>query len=148
MATFPMSRCQDLKMLRMKEVTALKDAAENLNTRKSTINWVRVFENWFDENGLEKNLEMVHPEHLDKVLERFFAYVCKQVGSDHDCERNLSRITLYLYYSLSYHAMPRYARIDYTIYRPHNICIQAKTPKIFVCKLRADRLSTERFFLV
>ena len=34
-----------LKMLRLKEVTALKDATENLNTRKSTINWVRVFEN-------------------------------------------------------------------------------------------------------
>ena len=42
-------------MLRMKEVTALKDAAENVNMRKSTINWVRVFENWCDENVLEKN---------------------------------------------------------------------------------------------
>ena len=52
-----------LKMLRMKEVTALKDVAENLNTRKSTINWVRVFENWCDENGLEKNPETVRPEH-------------------------------------------------------------------------------------
>ena len=46
------------------EVTALKDAAENLNTRKSTINWVRVFENWCDENGLEKNPETVRPEQL------------------------------------------------------------------------------------
>ena len=45
-----------LKMLRMKEVTALKDAAENLNTRKNTINWVRIFENWCDENGLEKTM--------------------------------------------------------------------------------------------
>ena len=43
-------------MLRMKEVTALKDAAENLNTRNSTINWVRDFENRCDENGLEKTL--------------------------------------------------------------------------------------------
>ena len=50
-------------MLRMKEVTALKDVAENLSTRKSTINWVRVFENWCDENGLEKNPETVRPEH-------------------------------------------------------------------------------------
>ena len=30
-----------LKILRMKEVMGLKDAAENLKTRKSTINWVR-----------------------------------------------------------------------------------------------------------
>ena len=66
------------------EVTALKDAAENLNTRKSTINWVRVFENWCDENGLEKNPETVRPEQLDKVLERFFACVCKQDGTDYE----------------------------------------------------------------
>ena len=62
-----------LKMLRMKEVTAFEDAAENPNTRKSTINWVRVFENWCDENGFEKNPETVRPQQLDKVLERFFA---------------------------------------------------------------------------
>ena len=35
------------------EVTELKEAAENLNTRKSTTNWVRVFDNWCDENSLE-----------------------------------------------------------------------------------------------
>ena len=56
----------------------LKDAAENLNTQKSTINCVRVFENWCDENGLEKSPETVCPEQLDKVPERFFACVCKQ----------------------------------------------------------------------
>ena len=81
-------------MLRMKEVKALKDAAENLNTRKSTINWVRVFENRCDENGLKKNPEMVRPEQLDKVFERFFACVCKQDGTDHVCERNLSPMIL------------------------------------------------------
>ena len=73
-----------LKMLRIiKEVKALKDAAENLHTRKSTISCVRVFENWCDENVLEKNPETVCPERLDKVLERFFACVCKQDGADH-----------------------------------------------------------------
>ena len=66
------------------EVTALKFAAENLNTRKSTINWMTVFENWCDENGLEKNPETVRPEQLDKVLERFFACVCKQDGTDYE----------------------------------------------------------------
>ena len=71
-----------LKMLRIKEVTALKKAAENLNTRKSTVNWVRVFENWCDENGLEKNPETVRSEQLDKVLERFFACVIQFVTRD------------------------------------------------------------------
>ena len=59
----------------MKDVMALKETAENLNTRKSTINWVRTFENWCDENDLEKNPETVRPEQLDKLLERFFACV-------------------------------------------------------------------------
>ena len=36
------------------DVAALKDAAENLNTRKSTVNWLRVFENWCDENTPKK----------------------------------------------------------------------------------------------
>ena len=66
------------------EITVLKDAAENVNTRKSTINWVRVFETWCDENDLDKNPEMVLPEQLDKILERFFACVCKQDGTDYE----------------------------------------------------------------
>ena len=76
-------------MLRIKKVTALKDAV-----RKSTVNWVRVFENWCDKNVHEKNPETVRPEQLDKVLERFFACVCKQDGTDHDCEHNLSPMIL------------------------------------------------------
>ena len=59
------------KTVTIEEVTKLKEAVENLNTRKSTINWVRVIEKWCDENSLEKNLEMILPEQLDKVLERF-----------------------------------------------------------------------------
>ena len=78
----------------MKEVTALKNATVNLNTRKSTVSWVRVFDNWCDENGLEKNPETVRSEQFDKVLERLFACVCKQDGTDHDCERNLSPMIL------------------------------------------------------
>ena len=66
------------------EFTALKDDAENLNTRKNTINWVRVFENLCDENGLEKNPETVRPEQLDKVLERVFACMCKQDGTEYE----------------------------------------------------------------
>ena len=66
------------------EVTKLKEAAENFNTRKSTINWVRVFEKWCDENNLEKNLETILPEQSHKVLERFYASVCKQDETDYE----------------------------------------------------------------
>ena len=48
-----------LKMVTFEEVTELEEAAGNLNARKSTINWVRVFEKLCDENSLEKNMEMI-----------------------------------------------------------------------------------------
>ena len=72
------------KTVTLEEVTELKEAAENINTRKSTMNWVRVFEKWCDENSLEKNMEMILPEQMDKVLERFYASVCKQDGTDYE----------------------------------------------------------------
>ena len=55
---------------------------------------MRVFENWCNENGLEKNPETVRPEQLDKVFKGFFACVCKQHGTDHDSECNLSPMIL------------------------------------------------------
>ena len=72
------------KKVTNEEVTELKEATENLNTRKSTTNWVRVFDNWCDENSIEKNLEMIPPKQLDKALERFYASVCKQDGTDYE----------------------------------------------------------------
>ena len=55
-----------------------------LQTRKSTINWVRVFDKWCDENSLHKSLEMILREQLDEVLERFYTSVCKQDGTDYE----------------------------------------------------------------
>ena len=74
------------KTVTLKEVMELKEAAQTAQTRtrKSTINWVRVFEKWCDENSLEKNLEMILSEQLDKVLERFYASLCKQDGTDYE----------------------------------------------------------------
>ena len=67
------------KTVTLEEVTELKEAAENPNTRKSTINWLRDFKKWCDENSFEKKQEMILLEQLDKVLERFYASVFKQV---------------------------------------------------------------------
>ena len=72
MATSLVSRLYDFfKTVTLEEVTDLKKAAENVNAQNSTINWVRVFEKLCDENSLEKNMEMILLEHLDKILERF-----------------------------------------------------------------------------
>ena len=62
-----------LKTVTLEKVKELKEATEDLNARKTTINWVRVFEKLWDENSLEKNMEMILLEQLDKVLERFLA---------------------------------------------------------------------------
>ena len=71
------------KTVIFEEVTEIKEAAENLNARNSTINWVRAFEKWCDENSLKKNMEMILLEQLDKVLERFYAASgCKQDGTN------------------------------------------------------------------
>ena len=67
-----------LKTVTLEEVKEIEESAENLNARKSTIKWVRVFEKLCAENSLEKNMEMILLEQLDKVLERFFASACKQ----------------------------------------------------------------------
>ena len=69
------------------DVAALKDAAENMNTRKSTVNWLRVFENWWDENAHDKSAEKLPPEQLDKVLKLsglFYASVREQDGTDYE----------------------------------------------------------------
>ena len=39
---------------------------------------------WCDENSLERNLEMIVPEQMDEVLERFYAFVWKQDGTDYE----------------------------------------------------------------
>ena len=58
------------KTVSPEEVTELKEAAANLNTRKSTIKWLRDFKTKI---ALKKKLEMILLEQLDKVLERFYA---------------------------------------------------------------------------
>ena len=70
------------KTVTLEELTELNEAAENLDAQKNTINWVMVFNRWCDENSLEKNLEMILIEQLDKVLERFYVSACKQDGTD------------------------------------------------------------------
>ena len=42
------------KTVTPEEVTELKEAAENLHTQKSTINWLRNFKKWCDENSFLK----------------------------------------------------------------------------------------------
>ena len=66
----------------LEEVTELKEAAEKLDVQMNTVDWVRVFYRWCDENSLEKDLERILIEQLGKVLERFYTSMCKQDGTN------------------------------------------------------------------
>ena len=72
------------KKVTEEEVNEFKTAAENPNIRKSTFNWLRIFANWCEENGEDKYLENYLPFELDKLLQRFFASVCKQDGTNYE----------------------------------------------------------------
>ena len=56
------------KTVTLEEVTELKEAAENLNRWKSTINWLRNFKKWCDENSFEKTSGFT-PPYLSKSME-------------------------------------------------------------------------------
>ena len=45
---------------------------------------MRVFENWCDENALDKGPEKLPPKQMDEVLERFYTSVCNQDGTDYE----------------------------------------------------------------
>ena len=45
---------------------------------------MRVFENWCDENALDKGPEKLPPKQLDEVLEPFYTSVCNQDGTDYE----------------------------------------------------------------
>ena len=68
------------KTVTPEEVTELKEAAENFNTRKSTINWLRDLRSGVTKIALKKQTGILL-EQLDKVLERFYASVFKQIIS-------------------------------------------------------------------
>ena len=77
------------KTVTPEEVTELKEAAENLNTPKRTINWLKDFKT---KTALKKKKqEMILLEQLDKVLERFYTSKFKQVDGTkfvtHDIKR-------------------------------------------------------------
>ena len=65
-------------------IESLKDNAKNKNTKLSTNNWLRVWKTWAKEKGHDDNIESYEPAKLNKVLEQFYATVCKQDGSDYE----------------------------------------------------------------
>ena len=81
-------------MLRMRDVTALKDVAENLNTRKSTINWVRVLRTGVMKMALRKTLRRFVLSSWIKHSSGFLPAFVNKTEPTTNCERNLSPMIL------------------------------------------------------
>jgi len=54
------------------------------NTKKSTNNWIHVYQVWARSRGKEENLEKLEPGDLNKVLEQFYAEVKTVKGKDYE----------------------------------------------------------------
>ena len=67
-----------------KELQQLKENAENSNTKKSTKTCLTVWTTWAEEKGYSPDIVSYEAKELDEKLQRLFAEVRKNVGSDYE----------------------------------------------------------------
>ena len=71
------------------DVKALSEQSKNLNTQRSTIQWLNVYQRWAAERGMDENMNELPPNELDNVLQRFYGEIRKANGAEYepDCLR-------------------------------------------------------------
>ena len=62
----------------------LKDASSCKNTKKSTNNWMKVYDSWEKSCGC-KSMESYPPHELNKILEVFYTELLKKTDGN-DCK--------------------------------------------------------------
>ena len=65
-------------------INDLKERSKNLNTVKSTINWIRVYRDWAVLRDHNPKIEEILEESLDAVLQSFYAEIKKKNGQDYE----------------------------------------------------------------
>ena len=68
------------------DLKRLKDKNKNKNTIRSTVTWIKRFEAWRKERGINNELENIPENELDNVLQSFFAEIRKSDGTDYEPE--------------------------------------------------------------
>ena len=63
---------------------ALKQASSSKNTKKSTLSWIRLFNNWKITHSYAEQLHTYQPEDLNLILEKFYAELRKTNGTDYE----------------------------------------------------------------
>ena len=64
------------------DIDALKQASSSKNTKKSTLSWMRVFNNWKITHSYTEEIHTYQPEDLNLILEKFYAELRKTNGTD------------------------------------------------------------------
>ena len=73
-------------------IDALKQANSSKSTEKSTLSWMRVFNNWEITHSYTEEIHTYQPEDLNLILEKFYAELRKTNGTD--CESACLRVMM------------------------------------------------------
>ena len=66
------------------DIDALKQASSSKNTKKSTLSWMRVFNNWKITHCYTEEIRSCQPEDLNLILEKFYAELRKTNGTNYE----------------------------------------------------------------
>ena len=66
------------------DIDALKQASSSKNTKKSTLSWMIVFNNWKTTHSYTKEMHTYQPEDLNLIMEKFYAEMRKTNGTDYE----------------------------------------------------------------
>ena len=66
------------------DIDALKQASSSKNTKNSTLNWMRVFNNWKTAHSYHEEMHTYQPEDLNLILEKFNAELLKTNKTDYE----------------------------------------------------------------
>ena len=65
-------------------IDALKQANSSKSTEKSTLSWMRVFNNWEITHSYAEEIHTYQPEDLNLILEKFYVELQKANGTDYE----------------------------------------------------------------
>ena len=71
------------------DIDALRQTISSKNTKKSTVSWMRVFNNWKLTHFYNEEIHTYQPEDLNLILEKFYAELLKTNETDYEpaCKR-------------------------------------------------------------
>ena len=65
------------------DIDGLKQASSSRNTKKLTLSWMKVFNNWKITHSYTEEMLTYQPEDLNLILEKFYAELRKANGTDY-----------------------------------------------------------------